>query len=155
MDGESKRDRMTIDRDIDTDTFYDEEFLTGERSALKIENEENDIVIRHKAFNTCKLEEISIGRNAKMYTSAFYHCRIKRFIIQADAPRPTETIFWECFIETLIVQQGDYNLEEGWAQVHRLVHRTDKATRISNVLLIFRGGSKYLWRRRTAPALRM
>ena len=155
MAGESKRDLMIIDRDIATDTFKNEQFLTGERSAIIIKNEEKKkkkkmkkVCIKFKAFNTCNINDISIGENSYIYTSAFYHCNIKRFIIQSDAPRPTETIFWECFINTLIVQQDSYNPDECMALVQRLVHKTDKVTRISNIRLIYRGGSRYLKRTR-------
>ena len=148
MAGESKRDLMIIDRDIATDTFKNEQFLTGERSAIIIKNKKKKkmkkIYIKFKAFNTCNIKDISIGKYTYIYTSAFYHCNIKRFIIQSDAPRPTETIFWECFIGTLIVQQDSDNPDECMALVQRLVHKTDKVTRISNILLIYRGGSRYL-----------
>ena len=157
MAGESKRDRMIIDHDIVKGAYgpinvdeQGEDFLTGERSAIIIENKEEPIKIEWKAFPRCNINDISIGKNTYIFASAFYQCTIKRFTIQADAPRPTETIFWQCRIGTLIVQQIKEDVNGGKTLVKSLIHETDEVTTIDNILLIFPGGHQYLRR-----ALRM
>ena len=115
-----------------------------------VQNEGEPITIGWKAFSRCTINDISIGKNTYIFASAFYQCTIKRFTIQADAPPPTETIFWQCHIGTLIIQQNEKDVNGGKALVKRLVHKTDKKTYIYNILLIFKGGSEYLKR-----ALRM
>ena len=140
MAGESKRDRMIIDHDIEEDEHKNEDFLTGERSVIIIRNKEKVIIINGKAFNTCRIKDISIGKNTYIFASAFYHCRIKRFTIQFDAPPPTETIFWQCYIETLIVQQNKKDVKGGRELVERLISKKDKKTRIDNIVLVYHEG---------------
>ena len=157
MAGESKRDLMIINDNLKSGAYgpidvdkKGEDFLTGERSAVIIENENKLIEIQYKAFPRCTINDISIGKNTFIYASAFYRCIIKRFTIQADAPRPTEQIFWQCYIETLIVQQIKEDVNGGKTLVKSLIHETDEVTKIDNILLIFPGGHQYLRR-----ALRM
>lgn len=150
MAGESKRDLTIITTNIGENEHKNEDFLIRERSAIIIRNNEKEIIINGNAFVTCRIKDISIGKNTTICASAFCNCRIKRFTIQADATRPTKTIFLECYIETLIVQQIKEDVNGGKTLVKSLIHETDEVTQIDNIMLIFPGGHQYLRR-----ALRM
>ena len=157
MAGESKRDRMIIDHDIRSGAYgptdvdkKGDDFLKGERSAVIIENENKMIVIQFQAFPRCRINDISIGKNTYIYAFAFDRCSITKFTIQFDAPRPTETIFWQCYIETLIIQQNKKDVKGGRELVKRLVSKKDKKTRIDNIVLVYHEGPTHIRR-----ALRM